>query len=116
MTNKYTEDEIRKATIDAVGPVAPGCGIAADYLANKIMDELTKPKQSFREGEVVFCGHGMYYHRPMKGGEKPCPKCRRLTYNELPQYVHDFVDSVASTGMCSLALGKFNAASGRGEG
>lgn len=121
MTNRqYTEDEIEAAISKALrDPQKTLC--IRDY----VMAELNKPKQSFRDGEIV-CNKS--FNQPVRYNPRNCPDdFRHLKYAELPQYVHDLFGGVhnAATGKISphkivedylwASIEAFNAASGRGE-
>lgn len=131
MTNRqYSEDEI-EAAFRAAG-VSAGEG-------ERVLHELNKPKQSFREGEVMGW-MGCHGHLCYSKSNKPENdyfiinarglQARHLKYDELPQYVHDLWETVnLAIGMMitgkeqSVILAKliggmeaFDAASGRDEG
>ena len=128
MTNRqYSEDDLRKAWAN-YWPSVP----ANKRNFEEFMTKLSKSKQSFREGELLI--HQRKEYECIKVRKHDAMKYlnyRHLTYNELPQYVHDFLyevveaECMASSDGYSFsdiqeilyeALTAFDAASERGEG
>ena len=91
---KFTEEQIREAATRIVSRTG-----SHSYTANDLLDELTRPQQEFRDGEIVYSRTGVpggIHYFPWTRNFRPAPNLdmRPLTLSEMPQVVEDLREAV----------------------